>query len=136
MHRSYKGIELICEKALSGRSYKTTNNRVEIKAIVEALNAFQENIHCAIEIYTDSQYAVNGISSWLPTWKKNNWLTSDNLPVKNRDLWERLDRAINRHGRVAAFWLRGHGEDKQNKIVDKLARQEAREATIKDGEDL
>ncbi len=112
------------EKALSGGEPETTNNRMELKAVIEGLNALTRP--CRVAVHTDSQYVQKGISEWLPQWKKRGWKTADKKPVKNADLWQALDEAAARH-EVAWHWLRGHNGDPDNERADALARAGARE---------
>jgi len=107
-------------KELCGGEADTTNNRMELKAAIEALNALK--FACTVDIYTDSQYVRGGILGWIESWKKNNWRTSAKKPVKNEDLWRELDIAIQRHD-VAWFWVKGHAGDENNERADELARQ-------------
>lgn len=106
-------------KFLSGGEKFTTNNRMEMIAAIEALEALKRP--CKVILSTDSQYLELGISKWLPKWKKKGWKTADNRPVKNRDLWERLDRAAQRH-QIEWRWIRGHAGHPENHAVDELAR--------------
>jgi ribonuclease HI len=105
-------------KELSGGDHKTTNNQMELTAAIEALEALQEP--CAVVLYTDSQYLKNGITSWMANWKRNGWKTASKKPVKNRDLWVRLDEAASRHG-VTWKWVKGHADNEYNERVDQLA---------------
>lgn len=111
----YKGVE----KELSGGTPTTTNNRMEITAVIEALNALTRP--CAVDLYTDSRYVQKGIRDWLPGWKARGWKTASRQPVKNQDLWERLDVAAARH-RVDWHWVRGHAGHPENERADALAR--------------
>lgn len=112
----YKGVE----KELSGYSPATTNNRMELTAVVEGLRALKEP--CQLDIYTDSRYLKDGITSWIRKWKKNGWKTSNKSPVKNKDLWEALDEASQRH-RIAWHWIKGHAGHPENERADRLARE-------------
>ena len=107
------------EKQLSGAEPATTNNRMELMAAISALEALTRP--CAVDLYTDSQYVRNGISSWIKGWKAKGWLTADRKPVKNEDLWKRLDAARGRH-EVAWHWVKGHADDALNNRVDGMAR--------------
>lgn len=109
--------------ALKGGEKQTTNNRMELTAAIEALAALKEP--CAVTLSTDSQYVKNGITSWIHSWKKNGWKTAAKKPVKNRELWERLDEMIARHD-VKWKWVKGHAGDPRNEEVDSLANSEAR----------
>ncbi|MFC4699493.1 ribonuclease HI [Glaciecola siphonariae] len=109
-------------KTLSQGFVHTTNNRMELLAPIEALNALSEP--CEIDIYTDSQYVKNGINQWIASWKRNNWKTSAKKPVKNVDLWQRLDEACKRHT-MQWHWVKGHSGQVENELVDDLARAAA-----------
>ena len=107
------------EKLLSGGSRDTTNNRMELTAAIEALEALRRP--CRIRLSTDSTYLKNGITQWLPAWKRRDWKTADRTPVKNVDLWKRLERAASRHD-VEWIWVRGHAGHEGNEKADALAR--------------
>jgi len=107
------------EKELKGGEAETTNNRMELKAAIEALNALTRS--CAIDLYTDSTYVRSGIREWMDGWKRKNWRTSANKPVKNADLWQALDRARERHD-VTWHWVKGHAGHPENERADELAR--------------
>ena len=108
------------EKELSGAEKETTNNRMELTAVIEALKAL--NRDCEIVIHTDSRYVMDGVTSWLPNWKKNNWRTSNKKSaVKNVDLWQELDTLLTKH-QVRWIWVKGHNGHPENERVDKLAR--------------
>jgi ribonuclease HI len=106
-------------KELSGGSADTTNNRMELQAAIEALNALKEP--CAVALYTDSQYVKNGITEWIKGWQKNGWMNSQKKPVKNADLWQALLEASARHS-VQWHWVKGHAGDAGNERADTLAR--------------
>lgn len=108
------------EKELSGGESHTTNNRMELMAAIVALETLTRS--CAVDLWTDSQYVRNGITSWLRGWKARGWKTADRKPVKNEDLWRRLDEARERHD-VAWHWVKGHAGHAENERVDALARQ-------------
>jgi ribonuclease HI len=110
-------------KELSGGEVSSTNNRMELTAACEALEALKQP--CEVTIYTDSQYLKNGITEWLKNWVKNGWRTSNKKPVINQDLWERLYEDTQRHD-IQWKWMRGHAGNKFNEQVDQLAT-EARE---------
>jgi len=112
----FRGVE----KELSGGEALTTNNRMELMAAIMALETL--NRSCAVDLWTDSQYVRNGITSWLRGWKAKGWKTADRKPVKNEDLWRRLDAAQERHD-VAWHWVKGHAGHAENERVDALARQ-------------
>lgn len=107
------------EKELSGGEAMTTNNRMELIAAAEALEALKRP--SKVDLYTDSQYVRGGIMSWLKNWKRNEWRTADRKPVKNADLWKRLDAARDRHD-VTWHWVRGHAGTEGNERADQLAR--------------
>jgi ribonuclease HI len=108
------------EKELKGGERLTTNNRMELTAAIEALESLTRP--CAVSLHTDSQYLRGGITGWLNGWKRNGWRTSDKKPVKNEDLWRRLDAAAARHD-IDWLWIRGHAGDAFNERADKLARE-------------
>jgi ribonuclease HI len=112
-------------KELMGGEAKTTNNRMELMAAIAALEAL--NRPCAVELNTDSQYLRLGITQWLAGWKRNGWRTAAREPVKNEDLWRRLDQAAQRH-RIDWHWVKGHAGHDENERADELARQGLREA--------
>jgi ribonuclease HI len=106
------------EKELSGGEAMTTNNRMELMAAIMALEELTRP--CTIDLFTDSQYVRHGITQWLRNWKARGWRTADKKPVKNEDLWRRLDEARTRH-EVVWHWVKGHAEDALNHRVDALA---------------
>ncbi len=106
------------ERALSGGEPLTTNNRMEMTAAIESLNALKRP--CRVDLFTDSQYLMQGMTSWMKSWKQRGWKTADNKPVKNAELWRALDEAASRHD-VSWHWVRGHAEDETNNRVDALA---------------
>jgi ribonuclease HI len=107
------------ERELSGAEPLTTNNRMELTAAIMALEALKRP--CAVDLWTDSQYVRSGITEWLKGWKARGWKTADRKPVKNDDLWRRLDAAQARH-EVAWHWVRGHDGHAENERADALAR--------------
>ena len=107
------------EKELSGGEPVTTNNRMELLAAISALEALTRP--CAVDLHTDSQYLRQGVTAWMHNWKRNGWRTADKKPVKNEDLWKRLDEAGNRHD-IAWHWVQGHAGDDMNERADALAR--------------
>lgn len=114
----YKDIE----KELSGGEAETTNNRMELTAVIEALKALKTV--CNITLYTDSKYVMSGITEWMPNWKRNNWKTANKKGnVKNVDLWLQLDELIRQH-EIRWVWVKGHNGHPENERVDALARQE------------
>ncbi len=110
------------EKELAGGEKLTTNNRMELLAVIEGLKSLKRG--CAVEVFTDSQYVQKGISEWIHGWKKRGWKTADKQPVKNADLWQALDAARTGHD-VVWTWVRGHAGHTENERVDQLARAEA-----------
>ncbi len=108
------------EKELKGGAPLTTNNRMELMAAIEALESLKRP--SAVSLHTDSQYLRGGVTSWLDGWKRNGWRTADKKPVKNKDLWRRLDAAAERHD-VEWLWVRGHAGDELNERADQLARE-------------
>jgi ribonuclease HI len=114
----YKGRE----RELSGGEPDTTNNRMELMAAIQALETLTEG--CGVDLYTDSQYVRQGITEWMPGWVRRGWKTAGGDPVKNRDLWERLQAATQRH-RVEWHWVKGHNGHPENERVDVLARDAA-----------
>ncbi len=107
-------------KEISGGAAKTTNNRMELMAAIEALDSLKRP--STIELYTDSTYVRDGITSWITRWKQNGWRTSAKKPVKNADLWQRLEKALARH-QVTWHWVKGHDGDPGNERADALARE-------------
>ncbi len=107
------------ERELNGGAAETTNNRMELTAAIEALSALKRASE--IDFYTDSQYVRGGITGWLNNWKKNGWRTSDRKPVKNVDLWQKLDALTARHD-IKWHWVRGHAGTAGNERADELAR--------------
>ncbi|MBV8184644.1 MAG: ribonuclease HI [Hyphomicrobiales bacterium] len=112
-------------REIKGGEAKTTNNRMELMAAIVALEALKRP--CIVELHTDSQYLRLGITQWLETWKRKGWRTSARQPVKNDDLWRRLDEAARRH-RVKWYWVKGHAGHDENERADELAREGLREA--------
>ncbi|MBI2713341.1 MAG: ribonuclease HI [Rhizobiales bacterium] len=107
-------------KELMGGEPHTTNNRMELMAAISALEALTRQ--CTVDIHTDSQYLRNGIMSWIHSWKRNGWRTADKSPVKNVDLWKRLDAALSHH-QVRWHWVKGHAGHAMNERADELARE-------------
>ena len=110
-------------RELHGSVAHTTNNRMELTAVIEGLSALKEP--GAVTIVTDSEYVHKGITEWMDRWKQKGWRTTDKKPVKNQDLWQALDEALAPH-RVSWKWVKGHGTDGDNIRVDKLANEAAR----------
>jgi len=103
---------------LSGREEITTNNRMELKAVIEALNYFKPQTN--LNLYTDSKYVMDGSSKWIENWKKNGWQTAQKRPVKNQDLWIELDKLVNFH-QIHWVWVKGHDGNFGNEKADYLA---------------
>ncbi|HVY58469.1 MAG TPA: ribonuclease HI [Xanthobacteraceae bacterium] len=112
-------------KELKGGEPHTTNNRMELMAAIMALESLKRP--CTVDIHTDSQYLRHGITEWIKGWKRNGWKTADRKPVKNVDLWQRLDAALAHH-RVNWHWVRGHSGHDLNERADELAREGLAEA--------
>ena len=110
------------EREISGGAPDTTNNRMELMAAIRALEVLTEP--CTVALYTDSQYVRQGIMQWLPNWVRRGWRTAGGEAVKNRDLWERLHAAAQRHA-IEWHWVKGHSGDPDNERVDRLARAQA-----------
>jgi ribonuclease HI len=111
-------------KEIFGCEPHTTNNRMELRAAIEGLRTLREE--CEVEVITDSEYLKNGITSWIANWKKRNWMTAQKKPVINRDLWEELDREVERH-HAQWSWIKGHASHEDNNRADELASRAARE---------
>jgi ribonuclease HI len=107
------------EKELSGAEADTTNNRMEMLAAIVALESLKRA--AKVELFTDSQYLHKGITEWLPGWKARSWRTADKKPVKNADLWQRLDQAVKGH-EIGWRWVKGHAGNEMNERADQLAR--------------
>ncbi|HEX6120496.1 MAG TPA: ribonuclease HI [Dongiaceae bacterium] len=118
------------EKEMNGGEPETTNNRMELMAAIMAIEAVRRP--CKIHLHTDSEYLRNGITTWIHSWKARGWKTADKKPVKNVDLWQRLERAIGTH-HVHWHWVKGHSGHKENDRADELARlaiRQMRDASI------
>ncbi|MBX9864492.1 MAG: ribonuclease HI [Hyphomicrobium sp.] len=107
-------------KELKGGEAQTTNNRMELMAAISALEALKASV--TADLYTDSSYVRNGIMSWIHGWKRNGWRTADKKPVKNVELWQRLEQALARH-KVTWHWVKGHAGNPENERADELARE-------------
>ena len=107
---------------ISGGHPSTTNNRMEMQAVIGSLSFLREPFN--IELYTDSRYVLDGINEWIDTWTKNNWRTAGRKPVKNKELWQELYALTNQH-HINWHWVRGHSGNQLNELVDNLAREEA-----------
>ena len=107
------------EKELSGGETNTTNNRMELTAAIRSLEALKRP--CTVDLYTDSKYVKDGVMLWLRGWKARGWKTADRKPVKNVDLWEQLDKQVQKH-QVILHWVKGHNGHPENERADELAR--------------
>lgn len=117
------------EKKLTEGYFQTTNNRMELLAVIKALETL--NQPCEVALYSDSQYMKNGITQWIQNWKKKHWKTADGKPVKNKDLWERLDNATQKH-LIHWHWVKGHSGHYENDICDELAKAGATNPQFED----
>ena len=108
------------QKKISGGEANSTNNRMEMRAIIEALKILKKPRE--ITVYTDSKYAMDGITKWIFSWKKNGWRTANKKPVKNLELWQELEEEINRH-QISWKWVKGHDGNHFNEMADELARE-------------
>jgi ribonuclease HI len=108
------------EKELYGGEQNTTNNRMELMAAIKALESLKRD--CKVRLTTDSEYVKNGITQWMQKWKLNGWRTANRKPVKNMDLWQRLDAAVGQH-QVEWHWVRGHSGHDENERADQLANR-------------
>jgi len=121
------GVLLIAgkhQKTMHGGDPETTNNRMELTAAIEALNALKD--HSRVILYTDSKYVMDGIKEWMPNWKNRGWKTAAKKPVKNKDLWQALDEATGRH-EIDWRWVKGHNGNPGNEMADELANRGADE---------
>ena len=107
-------------RELFGGEAHTTNNRMELTAVIRALEALKR--HCKVRLHTDSKYVQQGITTWIHSWKKRNWRTADKKPVKNEDLWKHLDELAQQH-EVEWIWVKGHAGHNGNERADELANQ-------------
>jgi len=108
------------ERSLFGGEKETTNNRMELTAVIEGLAALTQP--CQVILTSDSTYVLKGIQEWMPSWKKRGWKTASKKPVKNVDLWQKLDRVIGEH-KIEWRWVKGHSGHRENEIADQLANQ-------------
>ncbi len=111
------------EKELSGSEPATTNNRMEMTAVIRALNALTES--CEVRLHTDSRYVIDGMTKWIEGWKRKGWINASRQPVRNADLWHELIEAAQRH-RVQWEWVRGHNGHAENERADRLASDAAK----------
>lgn len=107
------------EKEICGGEDETTNNRMEMMAVIKALEALKKASH--VKLYTDSKYVMQGITEWMDGWKAENWKTASKKPVKNKDLWVQIDDLVNQHS-VEFIWVKGHAGHPENERADELAR--------------
>ncbi len=110
------------QKQISGKEKDTTNNRMEMRAVIESLKILKKS--SKIIIYIDSQYVKDGITKWIFSWKKNGWRNANRKPIKNTDLWQELDLEVSKH-QINWIWVKGHSGNHFNEIADKLATKEA-----------
>lgn len=108
------------ERELCGGEPLTTNNKMELTAVIEGLKALTQS--CAVTLHVDSTYVMQGVKSWMPGWKRNGWRTSDKKPVKNQELWQALDAQVARHD-ITWVWVKGHAGDPGNERADALANK-------------
>lgn len=108
------------EKELKGGERDTTNNRMELMAVIQALESLKRPCHVVLTV--DSRYVRDGVERWMPRWKRNGWMTAERKPVKNQDLWQRLDLALSGH-HVDWRWIKGHSGHAENERADQLANQ-------------
>ena len=108
------------QTSISGSEKKTTNNRMEMIAVIEALKLIKSD--CEISLYTDSKYVMDGVNKWLSGWKQKGWKTSNKKPVKNQDLWESIDECITKHN-IEWHWVKGHAGNPGNELADELANR-------------
>jgi ribonuclease HI len=110
----------VAEKTLYGGEELTTNNRMELTAVIKGLEAL--NKPCSVLVTTDSKYVLSGMTEWMPNWKKRNWKTASKKPVLNVDLWQQLDAQVQQHD-VSWEWVKGHSGHPENELADQLANQ-------------
>jgi ribonuclease HI len=120
LRTSVNGVET--ERELAGNEAQTTNNRMEMMAVLKGLSALKSPCH--VKLHTDSRYVIDGITKWVFGWQKNGWRTADKKPVKNEDLWRELVLAVKPH-RIDWIWVKGHDGHPENERVDKLASDAA-----------
>lgn len=122
----YKGKE----KQLYGGEQQTTNNRMELTAVIEALRALKRT-GCLIDLYTDSRYVMDGLTKWLPGWKRRDWKTASKKPVLNQDLWQVLDELTQQHN-IRWHWVKGHSGLPGNELADELANLGVQSVSLSD----
>ena len=115
------------EKTIKGSEKDTTNNRMELQAAISALEALSRP--CTVSLTTDSRYVMDGVQQWLPNWKKRGWKTANKKPVKNEDLWRKLDALLSNHT-IDWHWVKGHSGHRENELVDQLANEAIDEMTL------
>jgi ribonuclease HI len=108
------------ERTLCGGEHETTNNRMELMAVIKGLGALQRP--CEVRVTSDSTYVLKGIQEWMPNWKKKGWKTASKKPVKNVDLWQQLDQLVEMHS-IDWQWVKGHSGHSENEIADQLANR-------------
>ena len=108
------------EKTLHGGEQMTTNNRMELTAVIKGLEALKKS--CKVLVTTDSKYVLSGITEWMPNWKRRNWKTASKKPVLNAELWQQLDALVQQHD-VSWEWVKGHSGHPENELADQLANQ-------------
>lgn len=116
------------EKELFGAELETTNNRMELLAVIQALNSLKRP--CQVKVFTDSQYVQKGMTEWLAGWKQRGWRTANKAPVKNADLWQALEHAATRHTAVQWKWVKGHAGHPENERADALANRAISEGCV------
>ena len=121
------------EKTLYGGETETTNNRMELMAAIIGLESLNES--CSVTLTTDSKYVMHGITDWIENWKKRGWKTAAKKPVKNEDLWRRLDEARNQH-EINWQWVKGHSGHRENELVDALANKGVDELLLENNEGM
>jgi len=121
------------EKTLHGGELETTNNRMELMAAIIGLESLNES--CSVTLTTDSKYVMHGITDWIENWKKRGWKTAAKKPVKNEDLWRRLDEACNQH-EINWHWVKGHSGHRENELVDALANKGLDELLLENNEGM
>ena len=121
------------EKTLYGGETETTNNRMELMAAIIGLESLNES--CSVTLTTDSKYVMHGITDWIENWKKRGWKTAAKKPVKNEDLWRRLDEACNQH-EINWHWVKGHSGHRENELVDALANKGLDELLLENNEGM
>lgn len=116
------------EKVLKGAALQTTNNRMEIQAVLEGLRALKDP--CRVELFSDSQYVLNAIKSWLPGWVRNDWKNSQKKPVANADQWQEIYQLLKQH-QVVTCWVKGHAGHPENEFCDQVAREQAEQIRLR-----